>query len=1157
MPDAPSSEPLEDLLRGLVGQSLIAPSLHLVDDSLRVRHLAADVADDTVVPLHVWVESARCQRFVLINLVSADAIKTRRTGRQHSEEDCPPQLRLAAEIDGFIRNALAAKSEAGSHEEQMLETVNLVVPAARVSSLPTTLHWRGPDEASNVSGWGNVLVAPEVQETSAQAAVEVQANEEYVAHLATALVTIAGCWSGAPWEPRLWDSDVACYQQDKWTVARTKSRSVVAPELTTRVLSRIGNFQVKVPSDDKVEFFVAPDPARAVDVGLQHFIDDHSFRHEAFIDVTEEVLPEEISIRKFFHLLRAWLTRTLPVLVIGMVRQRIDQMGQSIDDRINKAAGLGAQSKFRIRWFGRHKRREVIQAASEPESKLDDWSLLPAEPKVWSALRSLCFGLLDGGELPDRELQQLLGTGNQRLVLGDRSWISPPPSGPSWEPSELVAALGIGPPGIRSAVDIEWARTWEAVLKAEIGRRSEIDAIDADGLHPEDDPTLTALKQDLARLQAAIDDARRSLLWRMGEFLYDQRHEVDRRIDELKAQREEAERESEDLDAIKQKAKKSKRRALKRLVLMGASLAALGVLASLGIVFLALGGIVLVVVILLAALIWCAGLVRTLWRWIYGQFLADQHAYWLQEGRLQVLEHAIDFEERQGRRFKYLCDAHRDWSDLISTICYFPFGDPRMSRHRRVHAADLGLPLSHQVKEGLTTQPRLEGIVAAVAANIIVPGWLASTYQSAFQYGQEEHALRTRGGPFDPDGDVSTDRDELGPRRSLVEATVSGRARQRNEFDVLNRVYQSIRSGSGFVTDPTQPDQPVVDRLFTPWAPPQTPSGFLAEVDLEPTNFNREYVPFAMVPTRRADSRQAEPLRVPDAPSIEQIQEGAPLTLPPLVFTRWVIEAVDEVEMEAVRLFSDSVEPAHLDLDIAKTRWVLPPDECEGTLKLLPPEYRDAWTLDEADLPAIGTVIRPVIGSRPESTYGPYRFMIERDGEPMNHPHREPIKYQLRRDCFAPGGVEMVTTALQCLADRTYHEFAFDGVFEGLPTHQPDCIKIGWAFNDEFRNWEISTGKSPNSRTIGWGGPGSVTDSAGRNTLSGGFVLLNADMSYEVGFLPGTSHGLVLLHELGHAMNLDHVADRREVMCSGSVPQQVSLDYGPGDAMGLRLLRIG
>jgi hypothetical protein len=213
--------------------------------------------------------------------------------------------------------------------------------------------------------------------------------------------------------------------------------------------------------------------------------------------------------------------------------------------------------------------------------------------------------------------------------------------------------------------------------------------------------------------------------------------------------------------------------------------------------------------------------------------------------------------------------------------------------------------------------------------------------------------------------------------------------------------------------------------------------------------------------------------------------------------------------------------------------------------------------LDETEMPVIGSVIRPVIGSRPEFTLGPYRFMIERDGEPMNHPHGSPVKYQVRRDCFPPGGAEMLTNALQCLADRTYHEFAFDGTFEGLPTHQADCIKIGWAFNDEFREWERSTGKVPNSRTIGWGGPGTVTDSTGRLILSGGFVLLNADMAYEVGFLPGSSHGLVLLHELGHAMNLDHVADRREVMCSGSVPLQVSLDYGPGDAMGLRLLRIG
>jgi hypothetical protein len=81
-----------------------------------------------------------------------------------------------------------------------------------------------------------------------------------------------------------------------------------------------------------------------------------------------------------------------------------------------------------------------------------------------------------------------------------------------------------------------------------------------------------------------------------------------------------------------------------------------------------------------------------------------------------------------------------------------------------------------------------------------------------------------------------------------------------------------------------------------------------------------------------------------------------------------------------------------------------------------------------------------------------------------------------------------------------------------------------------------------------------VDDSTGARVLSGGFVLLNADMDCDVGFFPGWSHGMVLLHELGHVMNLAHVADPAEIMCPGVAPVQVNLDYGPGDSMGLKAI---
>ncbi|MFM8971661.1 MAG: matrixin family metalloprotease, partial [Actinomycetota bacterium] len=54
-------------------------------------------------------------------------------------------------------------------------------------------------------------------------------------------------------------------------------------------------------------------------------------------------------------------------------------------------------------------------------------------------------------------------------------------------------------------------------------------------------------------------------------------------------------------------------------------------------------------------------------------------------------------------------------------------------------------------------------------------------------------------------------------------------------------------------------------------------------------------------------------------------------------------------------------------------------------------------------------------------------------------------------------------------------------------------------------------------------------------------------------FGPGLTHGYVLLHELGHALNLGHVEDPREVMCPGEFAIN-PLDLGRGDRSGLQTL---
>src|SRR5450759_3522356 len=59
------------------------------------------------------------------------------------------------------------------------------------------------------------------------------------------------------------------------------------------------------------------------------------------------------------------------------------------------------------------------------DEEMDDfrsqnWRFVAAEPAVWSSLRDLSFGLLDGGDVHDDAVRSLLGVGGQRYVLGDQ-----------------------------------------------------------------------------------------------------------------------------------------------------------------------------------------------------------------------------------------------------------------------------------------------------------------------------------------------------------------------------------------------------------------------------------------------------------------------------------------------------------------------------------------------------------------------------------------------------------------------------------------------------------------------------------------------------------------------------------------------------------------
>ena len=86
---------------------------------------------------------------------------------------------------------------------------------------------------------------------------------------------------------------------------------------------------------------------------------------------------------------------------------------------------------------------------------------------------------------------------------------------------------------------------------------------------------------------------------------------------------------------------------------------------------------------------------------------------------------------------------------------------------------------------------------------------------------------------------------------------------------------------------------------------------------------------------------------------------------------------------------------------------------------------------------------------------------------------------------------------------------------------------------------------------VGVGGPVAYERGNGQHEILGGGVVLRAGEDLANVFGPGANEGNVLLHELGHAMGLDHVDFPGQQM-NPSLNETGPDGYAPGDRAGLQ-----
>lgn len=160
-----------------------------------------------------------------------------------------------------------------------------------------------------------------------------------------------------------------------------------------------------------------------------------------------------------------------------------------------------------------------------------------------------------------------------------------------------------------------------------------------------------------------------------------------------------------------------------------------------------------------------------------------------------------------------------------------------------------------------------------------------------------------------------------------------------------------------------------------------------------------------------------------------------------------------------------------------------------------------------------------------------------------------------------------VKGAFRRMSQRTGIEVAYvgrtdeiprDGASESWSTKQRAAeIVVAWVDQDRAAKRSNLMGNSGGGYPSGVGGwmmrAWSGSGGTWRTAIGRGFVVINADHNrlYTSGFGSGMTRGALLLHEIGHALGLDHVGSTAQLMYPQMLDRGMS-GYHEGDRRGLR-----
>jgi hypothetical protein len=1098
---SPCIEPLCDLLLALQNQSLLTNFAFLVigDESeldgislLRFRNGEIDR-----VSLNEY-ERLLTRGYYVTHLVLADSF-----GGDISKEAVKREV---AVVEKVTQRLLNARATADGAVQVTVTRVNLLVPTSEGGSFPNVFEAMASNGAS-LKPWINVVALAETQIEYGSPLVTFAANYQYVAHAATVLSSVAALWiDNGDLDPAKFFSTKAAGSRgtpDKCFLFRAKGRFAIAPELPIRVFSESYRREPVVPlhnEQGRFERLSDEDSRRVVNAALETVVKTHHLSVPDVTKVTALLEPQErVSLPQLLKILVKWVFKRLPKMIAEDVREKIAETRVWAEGKAAELLG-DEESRLTTRDAVSH---DVVQEGEELD--LIARHVRP-QPEIWSDVRRIVFGLVDGGEVPPG-LESSRKSGFTTFVV-DRHSVVPRPNG---EP--------------------------------EVAAKSNF---------------FDLFMQHLAFIEMQCEESL--------EYIRSQ----------IEAEQERAKEEEKEIEEKREKG------VLRRLTGWIAKRIFKFVVFLLACVVL----VVLPFLIPIAAivtLIWavvgggmiCFSIVRGLFRFLRSKFLQDfrrQVALHL-DTMLRAAERVL---VAQQERSKSLQAIGVEWRRILGFVVHEPYGAMVKNPRPRLRNYYLELPLSFQIVEPQISEGRIKGLVEGVRQGVYGTGWLNSKYLDMRDAAEQQFKTVHGSTVFSPDDSpVSSNGDLLNHRRRLLQGVESGKVRKWIEYSARLSAQGSLlglRAGGQSFADTlfsatgAIPGLYVGDGAIPVSSKVQEFLDSLNHGDVNPPNLelyagNPEEMAETGLGFKKLDIIKISP-RSPDKDSLEEVmsEEWVP-DFGHFLFGSIAMEVSDPQEVSKLRMFSDNPTPLTIDLERAKDLWKLPPpddvyelvpegpddDKEPGDVPGLPPVDDDGEVLTPNIISPKGSLTAPV-GT------GPYSYMLEYDGIPAwwSPSGTNPIVWRLRSKAGPKNSYEMVCQALQEVSNATGLSFVYGGSFESVPdmdSGYATTIDIGWATRSEFDRVSRSFGDYKKG-IVGWGGPRGTVGANGEPIITGGRVLLNAAMNLPAEIRPGLTQYMVLLHELGHVMNLGHVQSTKEIMYP-SVDDDDQISWGPGDRRGL------